>query len=102
MQMPTGTEFYTVINGTRVFTSQYLTMPEEFDEEMPRTFFHRWIEPLLHPATIPFEPWRKTKRERGTRQVPSNKAMVTPMGIVVHPAILGHIRNLTENTSIAI
>lgn len=29
-----------------------------------RTLRERWIEPILHPITVPFEPWVKTKTER--------------------------------------
>lgn len=93
VQMPDGTKFYATINGQRFFTSNYLTEIEEYDEEMERTFFMRWIEPILHPATVPFEPWRKTVRVSGVRQVPAKNGFITPLGVVVHPSMMSRIRD---------
>ena len=50
--------------------SDYLpTRTETYEEEVELTLRERWIEPLLHGATVSFEPWVKTKWVTKTRQV---------------------------------
>ena len=57
--------------GMDIIKSDYLpTRTETYEEEVELTLRERWIEPLLHGATVPFEPWVKTKWITKTRHVP--------------------------------
>ena len=62
--------------GIKIFENAYLTEPRTHTWELPRTFEERWVRPVLHPATVPFEPWVKTRLEEITHQVPSEKVIV--------------------------
>lgn len=54
----------------KVFETSYLpTTTEEYEVEVELTFKQRWIEPLLHGVTMPFQPWVKTRTEIRTREV---------------------------------
>lgn len=48
-------------SSERVLRDFVARWPSEGPAE--RTFRERWIEPLLHPATVPFEPWRRDRAE---------------------------------------
>lgn len=78
--------------GLPIYENAYLTEPEPFEVEVKLTDRQRWIEPLLHPATVPFEPWVKTRIESGTRQVPSRKIIKTPQGLFMHPMMAAELR----------
>jgi len=75
------------IGGLRIFVSELCTEAEEYEVVVQLSFRQRWIEPLLHGITMPFEPWVKTRTETRRRNVPLKKVIQTPQGLLMHPAM---------------
>lgn len=63
------------------------------------TFKERWINPLLHPVTLPFEPWCKEQTMDVPTTVPSRKVLKTPAGLIMHPAMAQELRLRFEKNS---
>lgn len=42
-------------------SSQYVPEFTDAQKTVSIPFRKRWIEPILHPVTLPFEPWIKTE-----------------------------------------
>lgn len=57
-----------------------------------RTFEERWINPILHPVTVPFEPWIKTKKVMVTVVGPSETIIAIPGGFICHPVMAVKIK----------
>lgn len=76
------------INGMKVILSGSMTTLVEVEVE--RTFYERWIHPLKHGITVPFEPWVKTKKV--TKEVPSMNALFTKDSIVMHPEMFEKLK----------
>ena len=78
--------------GIHILTSPQLTTTTIVEEK--RSFRERWIEPLLHPVTLPFEPYVKTKFVAKT--VPSRDCIAFGDTIIVHPAFLTEFTRALE------
>jgi hypothetical protein len=80
-----------ISTGLRFIENQYLTEQEEYTLTVDRTTMERWILPLLHPVTIPFEPWVKTRTETRYRVVPAKHVIIMGDKVIVHPEMLSKI-----------
>ena len=78
--------------GVRIYVDANITETEEYEQEVTRSFRERWIEPILHGVTIPFEPWVRTKWVSKTRQIPSMKALARGGILYVHPALFERLK----------
>lgn len=76
------------LHGINIYENPYLT--EREDCVVKKSLQERWITPLLHPVTVPFEPWVKTKTITVT--VPSKKIFQTAFGLVMHPLVAAELR----------
>jgi hypothetical protein len=81
------------INGRTVYTSVLMVDTIEVEEQL--TFRQRWIEPLLHGITMPFQPWVKTRMV--TKNVPSRAIYETPQGFIMHPAMLAELKRAMQS-----
>lgn len=52
-----------------MLVSELCTEIEEYEVEVQLSFCQRWIKPILHGATMPFEPWVKTRTETRRREL---------------------------------
>jgi len=83
-----------LFGGIDIIKSNYLpTRTETYEEEVELTFRERWIEPLLHGATLPFEPWVKTKWVTKTRQVPEPVCYMVGNQLLMSSFAYGRLRN---------
>lgn len=80
------------LGGLRIYENPALVEDEEYEEAVQLTFRQRWIDPLLHPVTMPFEPWVKDRKEIRIRPVASRKIIHTPQGFIMHPAMAAEVR----------
>ena len=73
--------------------SNHLPQFTESTKTVSLTFRERFINPILHPVTIPFEPWIKTRVE-----VTSERAFYY-MGtkIITHPGNYVFLKQKFEN-----
>ena len=76
------------ITKRKVYTSELIVDTIKVEEQL--TFRQRWIEPLLHGITMPFQPWVKTRMV--TKTVPSRRIVVTPDGFIIHPSMVDAMR----------
>ena len=71
-----------------LMSNPYLPEFVDVEKTVLRSFRERWIEPILHGITIPFEPWVKTKvlttRERTWYYMGTK--------IVAHPNNIDYVR----------
>ena len=81
------------INGRTVYTS--VLMVDTIEVEGQLTFRQRWIEPLLHGITMPFQPWVKTRMV--TKTVPSRRIIETPNGFIMHPAMFDELKHAMQS-----
>lgn len=44
-----------------IIVSPYVPEFSNHKKTVPLSFFERWVKPMLHPVTVNFEPWVKTK-----------------------------------------
>ena len=80
--------------GMDIIKSDYLpTRTETYEEEVELTLRERWIEPLLHGATMPFEPWVKTKWITKTRQVPEPVCYMVGNKVLMNNLAYGRLRD---------
>lgn len=79
------TKFESHFNGIPVFTSDLMVKTVVTEVKIKRSFYKRWIEPIKHPVTIPFEPWVKEKTEIVTTIVPSDDVLQWENGLLMHP-----------------
>ena len=82
------------LGSVRIYSDLSMVEKEQYEVEVVRTFRERWVEPLLHGITVPFEPWVKTRTEQRERTVPSKQALAMPGGFVCHPAMVEEIRRI--------
>lgn len=45
----------------KILTNNYMSQFQEVSKEVPISLFRRFMFPILHPVTVPFEPWIKTE-----------------------------------------
>ncbi len=81
------------IGGVRFFTSPLLVEPGP-PTWVRRSWRDRLLKPILHPFTVPFMPW--VKMEKITPMVPMKKAIRTPQGYFMHPAMAAELRRLLQ------
>jgi hypothetical protein len=73
--------------GINIYTSDLITETISAPVRLTRSFDERWIEPLLHPVTVPFEPWVREKSTTMYYTVPSESIMQVPGGFICHPTM---------------
>lgn len=83
--------------GLKIYENPALVEDEEYEETVQLTFRQRWIDPLLHPVTLPFEPWVKERKEMRIRLVASRKIFQTPQGLIMHPVMAVEVRRQLGN-----
>lgn len=93
--------FSSPFGGLPIHENPYLTETETYSVPVELTARQRWIDPLLHPVVMPFEPWVKTRVETRTREIPSRQIFQTSYGLFMHPAMRREVekklRNMTED-----
>lgn len=82
-----GVALLTRFNGFDIYESLLMTETETYEDVETLTFRQRWIEPLLHFVTLPFEPWVKTRKVIKTRTIPSKRVLVCGSTMFIHPAM---------------
>jgi hypothetical protein len=87
----------TDICGMRVYSNPYMVEQKEVEETFTLSWQERWLHPLLHPATVPFEPWVKEVKRMVTYTIPMAQALrVNGNDLIVHPAMLADLRRVLE------
>jgi hypothetical protein len=75
-------------DGIKIIEDPNLVEWKQEQKTVQRTFQERWIDPILHPITIPFEPWIKTEEITVETANPSRKILKTWDGILImHPSL---------------
>ena len=83
-----------LIENMKIYENAMLT--EQQERVVKKSFRERWIEPIKHPVTVPFEPWVKTKTITVT--VPMTKILQTPWGLFMHPVVAERLKKeLSQN-----
>jgi hypothetical protein len=80
----------------RLVANPYLVDYIKVQTFIPRTFRERWIEPLLHPVTVPFEPWVKETLLVTTKEVPSRHLCQMADTIFCHPDIYDEVKKMLK------
>lgn len=62
-----------------------------------KTFYQRWIYPLFHGITIPFEPWVKFQDEEIIQFFPSKDIIKMRGVLIMHPAIFAKLMKQVNN-----
>lgn len=74
-----------LMTGYEIYETPHLMTKVESFTTVNRTFRERWVLPILHPATVPFEPWVKTKIISVYKLVPSKSILRIDKGLLMHP-----------------
>lgn len=83
--------------GFDIHENSWLTETEEYEVTVELTFYQRWIYPLLHGITEPFQPWVRTRVETRTRQKPSRSIFQMGNTLIMHPALRSEISAILSN-----
>ena len=87
------------IHGMPIYENHNLTESQEYQEEVVLSFRKRWIDPILHPVVLPFQPWVRTKNVTKVRQVPASFVYKTQFGFIMHPDLKKELTQLLSNTT---
>lgn len=79
----------------RIIESNMMVKSITVNSLLKLSMYERFIKPILHPVTTPFEPWIKTRDVIRIVQVPRTDVLVIPgtRTIVAHPITAQMIRN---------
>lgn len=82
---------HNIPQGMQLIESPHLTEQEQYAVTVDKTTRERWLLPLLHPVTVPFEPWIKTRVETRYRTIPAKNGIMMDGKIFIHPAVMAEI-----------
>jgi hypothetical protein len=85
--------------ATAIYTNPLLVEMKEELVIKELDWWDRWVEPMIHPVLLPFEPWVKTREELVTRTIPMNAIFQLDGAWIMHPAMKGKLLTLLNSKS---